>query len=390
MDSGYKTALKFVVMLGLVSLFSDMTYEAARGINGSFLQKLGASGTAVGLVAGIGELIGYSLRFFSGYLADKTKKYWTILIAGYLINLLSVPLLALAGFWQVAVILIIAERTGKALRAPARDAVLSFGTEKTGRGWGYGLHEALDQIGAIAGPLLVSAVLFFRNQNYRMAYAVLAIPALIAISLLLYCRYLYPRPGDLEIKKTGVSTKGFTKRYRIYLIAVILIAAGYADFPLVAYHFKSESLMSDSAIPVFYAAAMAADALAALVFGKLFDKLGIRVIIASVLLSSFFAPMVFAGGYGFALAGMILWGIGMGAQESVIKAEIAMMVPQEKRGTAFGTFNAAYGLFWFAGSAIMGFLYDKSVTGLIVFSVLTQLFAASVLIFILKTEKRNE
>jgi len=387
MDSGYKRALKFVIMLGLISLFSDMTYEAARGINGSFLQKLGASGTTVGLVAGIGELIGYGLRFFSGYLADRTKKYWTILIAGYLINLISVPLLALAGYWQVAVILMIGERIGKAIRTPSRDALLSFGTKETGRGWGYGLHEAMDQIGATVGPLLVSSVLFFRNQNYSMAYGILAIPAIIAISVLIYSRYLYPRPGELEIKRTGVSTEGLSKRYRIYLIAVIFIAAGFADFPLIAFHFKSESLMSDSLIPILYSAAMAADAMAALAFGRLFDKLGIRVIIAAILISSLFAPMVFLGGFGFALTGMILWGIGMGAQESVLKAEIALMVPQEKRGRAFGTFNAAYGFFWFAGSALMGILYDTSITGLVVFSVLTQFIAVMVLISVLKADK---
>lgn len=382
-------ALRLVILLGLVSLFSDMTYEAARSINGPFLKFLGANARVVGITAGLGELFGYGLRFLSGYLADRTKKYWTIMIAGYLLNLFSVPLLALAGYWQVAVLLMIGERIGKALRTPSRDALLSFGTKEMGRGWGYGLHEAMDQIGAVAGPLLVSSVLFFRNQNYSMAYAVLTIPALIATGMLLFSRYLYPRPGDLEIKNTQISTEGFGKRYSVYLLAVILIAAGYADFPLIAFHFKSVSLMSDSAIPVVYAVAMAADALSALIFGRLYDRLGIRVILAAVLLSLLFAPMVFTGGLGFAIGGMILWGIGMGAQESVLKAEIATRVPKEKRGTAFGTFNAAYGIFWFAGSALMGILYDISITGLIVFSVLTQLAAASVLFYIINRDKKE-
>lgn len=379
----FDTALKFVVLLGLVSLFSDMTYEAARSLNGTFLKILGASGSTVGIVAGLGELIGYGLRFFSGYLADRTKKYWTILIAGYVLNLFSVPLLALAGYWEVAVILMIAERTGKALRTPARDALLSFGTQKIGRGWGYGLHEAMDQIGATAGPLLVSGVLFFRNQNYQMAYALLAIPAIIAVSILFYCKNLYPAPGELEIKKAAVATKGLTKRYWLYLLAVIFIAAGFADFPIIAYHFKSKAMISDALIPVYYAAAMAADALAALLLGRMFDRKGIQIILVAVLLSSCFAPMVFLGNAGIALAGMIVWGIGMGAQESVLKAEIAGMVPPEKRGTAFGTFNAAYGLFWFAGSALMGILYDFSLTGLILFSVIAQLISASIILYII-------
>ncbi len=383
------TATKFVVLIGLISLFSDMTYEAARSINGSFLQLLGTNGATVGWVAGLGELLGYGLRFISGYLADKTKKYWLILIAGYLLNLFSVPLLALAGYWQLAVVLMITERIGKALRTPARDALLSFGTQKMGRGWGYGLHEAMDQIGATIGPLLVSAVLLYRQQDYRMAFGILVIPAIIAFSILLICRYLYPKPENLEFKTTSMVSKGFPMRYWIYVLAVIFIAAGYVDFPLIAYHFKAKALMSDSAIPVFYAVAMATDAIAALIFGKMFDKTGIKTLLLAILLSSFFAPMVFMGGFNWALAGMVLWGIGMGAQESILKAEIAEMISPERRGTAFGSFNAAYGLFWFAGSALMGYLYDFSIKGLIIFSVATQLVAALVIYYIIRHHTEN-
>jgi MFS family permease len=381
------TATKFVVLIGLVSLFSDMTYEAARSINGSFLQLLGTNGATVGWVAGLGELLGYGLRFISGYITDKTKKYWTILITGYLLNLFSVPLLALAGFWQLAVVLMITERIGKAIRTPARDALLSFGSQKMGRGWGYGLHEAMDQIGATVGPLLVGAVLFYQHQNYRMAFGILVIPAVIAISILLYCRHLYPKPESLEIKTTSITSKGLPKRYWIYVMAAVFIAAGYVDFPLIAYHFKARALMSDSVIPVFYAVAMATDAIAALVFGKLYDKTGIKTLLLAVLLSSFFAPMVFMGGFSWALAGMVLWGIGMGAQESILKAEIAEMVPPERRGTAFGTFNTAYGLFWFAGSAMMGYLYDFSLKGLIIFSVTTQLIAVLIIYYLIQKQR---
>jgi len=377
-------ATKFVVLLGLISLFSDMTYEAARSINGSFLQVLGTSGATVGWVAGLGELLGYGLRFISGYIADKTKKYWTILITGYLLNLFSVPLLALAGYWQIAVILMITERIGKAIRTPSRDALLSFGTQKMGRGWGYGLHEAMDQIGATVGPLLVSSVLFYQHQNYRMAFGILAIPAIIAVGILLYCRHLYPKPENLEIKTTSITSKSFSKRYWIYIMAAVFIAAGYVDFPLIAYHFKEKAIMSDSVIPLFYSLAMATDAIAALVLGKLYDKKGIKTLLLAILLSAFFAPMVFLGGFNWALAGMVLWGIGMGAQESILKAEVAGMIPPEKRGTAFGTFNTAYGLFWFAGSALMGYLYDFSVKGLILVSVITQFIALLIIVYLLK------
>jgi MFS family permease len=385
----YDKAVKFVIFIGLVSLFSDMTYEAARGINGPFLQILGTSGTTVGLVAGLGELIGYGLRFISGYIADKTKKYWTILIAGYLLNLFSVPLLALAGFWQLAVILMITERIGKAIRTPARDALLSFGTQKMGRGWGYGLHEAMDQIGATAGPLFVSAVLFYRHHNYNMAYAMLIIPAVIAVSILFYCRHLYPKPENLEVKTVSISSKGFSKKFWIYILAAAFIAAGYADFPLIAYHFKANDMMSDSVIPLFYAVAMATDAVAALILGKMYDRRGIKTLLLALFLSLSFAPLVFMGGFNIALAGMVMWGIGMGAQESILKAEIANMIPPERRGTAFGSFNTAYGLSWFAGSALMGYLYDFSVMGLILFSVVSQLMALMIISFLLNKKTQS-
>ncbi len=385
----FDTATKFVLLLGIISLFSDMTYEAARSINGSFLQILGTSGTTVGLVAGIGELIGYGLRFFSGYIADKTKKYWTIVIIGYSLNLLSVPLLAFAGYWQLAVLLMIAERVGKALRSPARDALLSFGTQKMGRGWGYGLHEAMDQIGATLGPLMVSAVLFYKNQNYSMAYGILSIPALLAIVTLLISRYLYPHPENLEVKIKSIDAKGFSKSFWVYLLVVLFVAAGYVDFPLIAYHFKQKSLMSDSSIPIFYAVAMGVDALAALIFGKLFDHFGAKTILLALLLSLLFVPLVFLGDFYLALLGMVLWGIGMGAQESILKAEVANLIPQNKRGLAFGTYNAAYGLFWFAGSALMGYLYDFSLNALIFFSIAIQLLAVAALIYFIRTSKRD-
>ncbi|MEJ5199616.1 MAG: MFS transporter [Anaerolineae bacterium] len=366
------TAIKFVVLLGMVSLFADMTYEGARSIAGPYLALLGASGTVVGIVAGFGELIGYGLRLVSGYLSDRTRRYWAITLVGYAINLLAVPFLALAGRWEVAAALLIAERVGKALRNPARDAMLSYATKETGRGWGFGLHEAMDQIGAVAGPVIVSVVLAARN-NYPAAFAVLAIPAVLALTTLLTARWLYPRPQDLEPITPELKTTGFPRAYWIYLAAVALVAAGYADFPLIAYHFGKTSSVPATWIPLLYAVAMGVDALAALLFGRWFDRVGIRILMAVALISAFFAPLVFLGGFALALVGMALWGIGMGAQESILRAAVAGMVGRDRRGSAYGIFNTGYGVFWFLGSALMGVLYDVSLPTLIAFSVVAQL-----------------
>jgi predicted MFS family arabinose efflux permease len=369
-----RRALKFVVLLGIVSLFADMTYEGARSITGPYLAVLGASGTVVGIVAGGGELIGYVLRLWSGRLADRTQRYWALTILGYTVNLLAVPLLVLAGNWETAAILMVLERAGKALRTPARDAMLSYATKHTGRGWGFGLHEALDQIGATLGPLVVAAVLML-NGDYRTGFAVLLIPALAAISVLVAARWLYPRPQELEPAGRTLSAQGFSRAYWIYLAGACLVAAGYADYPLLAYHFERIGSVSKDWIPILYAIAMAVDGLAALLFGRWFDRRGIAVLIVATAISAFFAPLAFGERFDAALAGAVLWGIGMGAQESIMRAAIAEMTPQLRRGTAYGMFNMIFGVSWFAGSALMGWLYDVSLQSLIAFSVLAQLCA---------------
>jgi MFS family permease len=380
------SALKFVVLLGVVSLFADMTYEGARSITGPYLAVLGASGTIVGIVAGFGELVGYGLRLISGYISDRTGRYWSITLFGYVVNMLAVPLLALAGNWEVAALLIIAERMGKAIRNPPRDVMLSHATKEMGRGWGFGLHEALDQIGAVLGPLVVTAVLYFKG-SYQTGFAVLLVPALLALSVLVAARLLYPRPGDLEAISPELEAKGFPKKFWLYLAAASLIGAGYADFPLVAYHFEKVSTVSDNWIPVFYAVAMGVDALAALVFGRLFDRIGLATVMIATFLSLFFAPLVFLGGFYFALFGMALWGVGMGAQESIVRAAVAEMVAPNRRGSAYGIFNSAYGVFWFLGSALMGVLYDLSIPYLIAFSVAMQLASIPVLLLVKKESR---
>lgn len=380
-----KRAMHFVILLGILSLFSDMTYEGARSITGPYLALLGASGATVGIVAGLGEWIGYGLRLVSGYLSDRTGRYWTITIFGYAMNLLAVPLLALAGRWEVAALLMIAERMGKAFRNPPRDVMLSHATKQIGRGWGFGLHEAMDQAGATLGPLLVAAVLYM-GSGYRVGFGILLVPALLAIAVLLTARFLYPQTQEFEKSTAKLETGGLKRTFWIYLASVSLIAVGYADFPLIAYHFSKAAVVPGGWIPVLYAVAMGVDALAALIFGSLFDRIGMSVLAAAALLSSLFAPLVFLGGsFYFALAGMIFWGIGMGAQESIMRAAVAEMIPANRRGTAYGVFNTAYGSFWFLGSAAMGILYDVSIPSLVALSVVAQLASVPLIIRVKKT-----
>jgi len=381
-----RSAMMFIILMGIVSLFADMTHEGARSITGPFMALLGANATVVGFVAGFGELVGYVLRLPAGYIADRTGRYWTVTIIGYVINMAAVPLLALAGRWEVAAFLIILERAGKAIRNPARDAMLSHATLEVGRGWGFGLHEAMDQIGAMLGPLIVAGVLYFRG-TYQTSFAILLIPAILTLCVLLVAWRLYPHPRDLERAAPELETKGLSRVYWLYLAAMALTAAGYADFPLIGYHFQKASTVSTDWIPVFYAVAMGVDAVAALVFGRWFDRKGLSVLMVSVLISTFFAPLVFFGGFYGSLAGMALWGVGMGAQESIMRAAVAGMVSANRRGTAYGIFNTGYGVLWFVGSALMGIFYDFSIPLLVAFSMATQIVSIALLFRVKRISK---
>ncbi len=372
------SALKFIVLLGFVSLCADATYEGARSITGAYLGALGASGTIVGLVAGLGELIGYGLRLLTGFLSDRTRQYWGITTLGYFINTAVVPLMALAGRWEVLAGLMIAERTGKAIRTPPRDVLLSHAAMQVGKGLGFGLHEAMDQIGAVTGPLLVSAVLA-SHSSYQRGFAILIIPAILGLTVLLVGQRIYPNPREFEPTVQNIQGEGLPRRFWVYLGAVALIAAGYADFPLIAFHLQQSGMSQPTQIPLLYAMAMGVDAIAALIFGYWFDRIGIATLMIAILFSLGFAPLVFLGGSTFAVIGMVLWGIGMGAQESILKAVVAGMVPPERRGSAYGIFNTGYGIAWFLGSALMGVLYDFSLVVLVIFSCVIQVIAIPVL-----------
>lgn len=364
----YRSAMKFIVLMGMVSLFADMTYEGARSISGPYLALLGASGAVVGFVSGFGELIGYALRALSGYITDRTRSYWSMAILGYSINLFAVPLLAITQHWQTAAILLIVERLGKAMRVPARDAMLSYATQATGRGWGFGIHEALDKIGGLLGPILISAILFYRH-SYTLGFACLLFPALCAIAILFLSRRLYPHPENLEIPHTSITPKGLKGTYWLYIAASCFIAAGFIDYPLIAYHFELNQIASPAWIPLLYSIAMGVEGLSSLALGKWFDRKGIFPLIISTALSACVAPFVFLGSIEWAIAGIVLWGIGMGGQQSIMRAVIAHLVDSQQRATGYGIFNLWFGIFWFVGSFLMGYLYDVSLIALMIFSV---------------------
>ncbi len=373
-------AVRFIVAIGLVSLFADFCYEGARSITGPYLAQLGATAAIVGIVSGLGELIGYTLRLASGIAADRTRAYWPLVIAGTTINLGAVPLLALAGRWETAAALIVAERAGKALRTPARDVMLSQAAHATGLGWGFTLHEALDETGALLGPLAVSGVLA-ATGSYRGAFAMLALPFGAALATLFAARSFFPDPGVFEPRSHAPAGGRLPRAFWIYSAAAALIGFGFLDFPLIAFHLAGTGIARAAAIPLFFAAGNGSDALLLPAFGRAYDRLGAPALVTGVLLCAASAPLVLLGGFGAALAGMVCWGAGLGAHQSLIRAAVSGIVPADRRGASFGIFNTMYGLAWFAGSSAAGLLYSRHLPAVAAMSACAQLAAVPLLLY---------
>lgn len=372
-------AFAFVLTMGVVNLFGDITYEGGGSINGQYLGAMGASAALIGFVAGLGEFLGYALRSVAGYIADRTGRYWLVTMVGYLINALAVPAMALAGTWEMAAALILTERIGRAIRKPTVEAMLSYTTGTLGKGWVYGLNTALDETGAALGPLIVAAVLFL-GGSYRAAYAFLLVSALLTLASLLLARISFPLPSRLEEGVTAPA-RGFTPTYWLYMLAGACFAAGLMSFELIAYHMSTSRIVAEPWIPAMLGFSTACGAIASLALGKLYDRVGMPVVLAAVLLSALFAPLVFFGDFAAMLVAMVLWGIGYATQDTLFKALIASVLPEGKRNTAFGLYYIGYGGGWLLGGAAAGLLYERSRLALVAFVVAAQL--ASALVFIL-------
>ncbi len=381
-------AFAFVLTMGIVNLFADITYEGGGSINGQFMGALGASAAIVSMTAGVGEFLGYALRSAAGYVADRTGRYWTITFIGYVINLFAVPAMAFAHHWAVAAVLILAERIGRALRKPTVEAMLSYTTGELGKGWVYAVNTALDEIGATLGPLVIALVLWLRG-DYRVGFAVLLLPAVLALASLGAARLRFPLPARLERGRTAPA-RGFTRSYWLYMAAAACFAAGLMSFELIAYHLAATRTVDAEWIPILLAISTAFGVGASLLLGKLFDLVGLPIVLAAVVLSSFFSPFVFFGGFAAVLGGMLLWGVGYATQDTLLKALVAGVLPEGSRNLAFGLFYAGYGGGWLLGSIATGLLYERSRLALVVFVMAMQLVSLPLFIWARRAEPVTE
>jgi MFS family permease len=378
--------------MGVVNLFADITYEGGGGINGAFLGSLGASAAAVTIIAGAGEFLGYGMRAVAGYFADRSGRYWPLTFVGYLINLLAVPAMALATGWPAAAMLVFAERTGRALRKPTVEAMLSYTTSRYGKGWVYAVNSALDETGATLGPILVAGVLFF-GGGYRWAYATLLVSSLLALLSLTLARRRFPEPSRLDerVEEPRQSAAPldqplrpdepaardapgrFTLSYWLFMCAASCFAAGLLSYELISFHLTRTHLATEVGAPLLLALATGGGVLANLVLGRTYDRFGLPVLLIAVALSALCAPLVFLGGLAPLILAMPLLGIGYAVQDTLLKAIVAGVMPSGRRSLAFGLFYTGYGCGWLAGSIVMGLLYEHTRWGVVLFAPLAQL-----------------
>ncbi len=389
------TPWRFVLVFGTVSLLADFVYEGARSITGPLLASLGASAVVVGVVTGAGEAAALVLRLVSGPLADRTRRFWALTIAGYALTVITVPLLGLAATLWVACALVIAERVGKAIRSPAKDTLLSHATSATGRGRGFAVHEALDQIGAVLGPLTVAAVLVVSGGDYTPALLILAAPGVAVLALLVWLRARVPDPAayeratvpvpaaettaDVPRTVTGAGNNRLPRQFWIYAGFTAATTLGFTTFGVLSFHLVELGLLPAAGVPVLYAAAMGVDALAALGTGWLFDRIGPKAVAVLPLLAAGVPALAFTDTVGSAVAGCLLWGAAVGVQESTLRATVAELVAPARRATAYGIYAAVIGAATLAGGTLTGLLYDYSIPTLITTVIAVQIAALALL-----------
>ncbi len=392
-----KKAILLIILFGIISLIGDTIYEGARSVYGPYTKSIGMDIALVGLITGLAEFFGYFIRIISGYLSDKSKNYWLFTILGYFL-LISVPLMAISTLWQVISIFIIIERIGKAIRSPAKDTILSSSTKHIGTGLGFAIHEVLDQIGAIIGPLLFSLIIFLSKKNsneligYKNSFIFMLIPFLILMITVIFARIKVPQPEKLEIEDKNIE-ENLSGTFWLYSIFTIVTTMGFISFVILGYFFKEKNILNDAQIPFFYAIGMGVDAIAALIIGKSYDilknkykntKAGLKVLIVIPLFTILIPILAFFKNYYYAIASIMVWGIVMGCHETIMKSAIADLTHIKKRGTGYGVFNTFYGLAILISNTIYGFLYTVNFYYIIISIFVLQFVSIILYLYLLK------
>ncbi len=384
-----------VVWFGIVSLTADMVYEGARAITGPFLASLGASALVVGLVTGAGEAAALVFRLVSGPFADRSGRYWSLTIVGYAMTAVCVPLMAVAPFLGGAGLafgasMVLLERTGKAIRSPSKSALLAHAARAVGRGRGFAVHKALDQVGAFAGPLLVAGVIALTTHTWA-GLAVLAIPGAAAMALLLVVRARVPDMTVYDEEPLAVRAGGgleqparLPRDFYVFATSCAASTLGLMTFGIISFHLVDANLVRAALVPIVYAGAMGVEAVSALATGFAYDRVGAKVLLSLPFLVALVPLLTLSSALGWVLAGVVIWGAAVGVQDSTVKALVADLVPSARLATAYGVFAAFQGAAALAGGALAGGLYGGGVLDLVVVVALCQAVSLVLLVRVVR------
>ena len=383
-----RKALIVFALLSAVSLLGDLTYEGGGSVIGSYLEYLGATALFTGLI-GVTELVSYSMRLVGGVIATRYRSsalYWGLTALGYA-SLLAIPALSLTGNYVIVFALIMIERMGKGIRAPVRDVILAEVTQGMGRGLGFGLHELADQIGAFAGPAVVTYMLYTSGGDYRVAFSALTIPAVLAIAAIITAAVIYPKIESVESRPTGKGV--MSSQFRLFLAGASLAMLGFPYWrSIVGYHMGAVGFVPDYMVSFFYMLAMGVDAAVAVPIGLLYDRKGLGVVASAPLFAApvtiflFLNPSIES----FAIASA-LWGAYMGVYETVLRASVADLIEPASRAWAYGIFSFTLGASWMVSSIVMSALYQFSPHLIIPYSVACELGSLSILLRLARVKR---
>ncbi|GAA2034513.1 MFS transporter [Agromyces tropicus] len=416
-----------VLGLGFVSLFIDMVSDGAISVGGALLQQLGASAALVGAITGTATAVALVLRLVTGPWADRTRAYWGFSIAGYAMSAISVPLLALTPSLGAAALatasgLLLAERTGKGVRGPAKTVLLADAAGAVGRGRAFGVHKFLDQVGAFAGPLLVAGIAAATGELWP-AFLALAVPAATAMVLLVWLRARVPdtrvyadpetapapqadpapqaaaaapdEPAPPARRSPAALLAGIAAvpehvrtTFLLFAAFAALTTFGLLSFGVLSFHLVAADLVPVAGVPLVYAVGMATAAVGALATGWAYDRMGAGILFAVPLLTAFVPGLSLGGSVGVVVAGVAIWGLATGVQDSTVKALVADLVPAGQRGSAYGWFAVFQGVGALAGATVAGVLYAQ--LPVLVGLVVALQVAAAVLLAVVLRRRRSE
>jgi MFS family permease len=367
----YRRLPRNVFAISLVSLLNDASSEIIYPLLPLFLATtLNASPAIIGTIEGAAESVSSLLKLFAGYFSDRRGKRKGLVVFGYALASAARPLLAFATSWYQVLAIRLTDRVGKGIRSAPRDAMIADAAAAKERGLAFGFHRAMDHAGAVIGPLLSFLLIYLiadnRNQpgagDFTLIFLFASIPALAAVLVVgFFVREsrVHRETGDAMLEKPKLSLRGFDGNFKRFLAIIALFTLSNSSDAFLLLRAR-EAGVSVATIPLLWAALHASKVISSLIGGDLSDRVGRRTLIASgwLLYAAVYLGFAFVSTVGVAWALFLIYGIYFGLAEGAEKALVADLVRPERRGTAYGLYNLAFGITVFPASLLMGALWS--------------------------------